>query len=157
MRLTNILQKIALSTICGLTLSEAASKPRQTLFGNSFGIAGKNASYDYVVVGGGTAGLTIAARLAQIPGASVAVIEAGSFYQIDNGNGSVIPALAPAQDTNTDPNQGALPLIDWRFVSTPQVVSYALLLGMMYHLESSHLWPFVKFSVNQPQIEEVNC
>jgi len=55
--------------------------------GNSFGVPGKNASYDYVIVGGGTGGLAIAARLAEDKNASVAVIEAGGFYQIDNGNG----------------------------------------------------------------------
>jgi len=57
------------------------------LYGNSFGVPGVNASYDYVVIGGGTAGLTIAARLAEDESVSVAVIEAGSFYQVDNGNG----------------------------------------------------------------------
>jgi choline dehydrogenase-like flavoprotein len=40
-----------------------------------------------VIVGGGIGGLTIAARLAEDKNASVAVIEAGGFYQIDNGNG----------------------------------------------------------------------
>jgi choline dehydrogenase len=45
--------------------------------GNSFGVPGKNASYDYVVVGGGTAGLTIAARLAEDSNTTVAVVEAG--------------------------------------------------------------------------------
>ncbi|KAI4191038.1 MAG: hypothetical protein LQ348_003562 [Seirophora lacunosa] len=39
------------------------------------------------VVGGGTAGLAIAGRLAANRDISVAVIEAGSFYQLDNGNG----------------------------------------------------------------------
>lgn len=57
------------------------------LFSNSFGVPGVNASYDYVVVGGGTAGLTIAARLAEDVNLSVAVVEAGSFYQMENGNG----------------------------------------------------------------------
>ena len=32
--------------------------------GSSFGIPGKNATFDYIVIGGGNAGLTIAARLA---------------------------------------------------------------------------------------------
>lgn len=58
--------------------------------GNSFGVPGVNATYDYVVVGGGTAGLTIAARLAEDENTSVAVVEAGGFYQIDNGNGRLV-------------------------------------------------------------------
>ena len=57
------------------------------LYSNSFGVPGLNATYDYVVIGGGTGGLTIAARLAEDPNVSVAVIEAGGFYQQENGNG----------------------------------------------------------------------
>jgi len=34
-------------------------------------------SYDYVVIGGGTAGLVLAARLTEDPSVSVGVIEAG--------------------------------------------------------------------------------
>lgn len=55
--------------------------------GNSYGVAGVNGTFDYVVVGGGTAGLAIAARLAENSSVSVAVVEAGGFYQMDNGNG----------------------------------------------------------------------
>lgn len=40
---------------------------------------------------GGTAGLTIATRLAQNGSFSVAVVEAGSFYELGNGNRSQIP------------------------------------------------------------------
>jgi choline dehydrogenase len=47
------------------------------LLGSSFGVPG-NATFDYVVVGGGNAGLGMAYRLAE-GGHSVAVIEAGSF------------------------------------------------------------------------------
>lgn len=47
------------------------------LLGSSFGVTGANSTYDYLVVGGGNAGLTVAARLAEF--ASVAVIEAGGF------------------------------------------------------------------------------
>lgn len=35
-------------------------------------------SYDYVVIGGGTAGLVVAARLSENPDVSVAVLEAGA-------------------------------------------------------------------------------
>ncbi|THC89901.1 hypothetical protein EYZ11_010633 [Aspergillus tanneri] len=55
------------------------------LFGNSFGLSGRNATYDYIVVGGGAAGNAIAARLALDPANyCVAVVEAGSFYEILN-------------------------------------------------------------------------
>ncbi|QDS75323.1 hypothetical protein FKW77_001781 [Venturia effusa] len=89
------------------------------LFENSFGIPGVNASYDYIVIGGGTAGNTIAARLAQNSSISVAIIEAGGFYQIENGNGSVIPGLSRLQSVSADVND-TQPLIDWGFATTPQ-------------------------------------
>ncbi|KAJ5816975.1 hypothetical protein N7447_009208 [Penicillium robsamsonii] len=62
------------------------------LFGNSFGLPGENATYDYIVVGGGTAGNAIAARLALDPANySVAVVESGSFYEILNSNRTQVP------------------------------------------------------------------
>ena len=61
------------------------------LTGNSFGIAGLNATYDYVIVGGGTAGNVVAARLTEHTNASVALVEAGSFYELGNGNWSQLP------------------------------------------------------------------
>ncbi|TVY18288.1 Cyclase atC [Lachnellula arida] len=65
------------------------------LFGNSFGEPGLNATYDYIVVGGGNAGNTIAARLALDPANySVAVIEAGSFYETLNSNRTQVPGYA---------------------------------------------------------------
>lgn len=57
------------------------------LLGNSFGNPGVNATFDYVVVGAGLAGALTASRLAEaLPDKSVAVLEAGSFYEISNGN-----------------------------------------------------------------------
>lgn len=89
-----------------------------------FGVPGQNATFDYIVIGGGTGGLTVAMRLAQAD-KSVAVIEAGGFYEVDNGNVSVIPSLdvAGAGWDPTDFN----PLVDWGFVTTPQAVSYRCL------------------------------
>ncbi|KAF2496541.1 alcohol oxidase [Lophium mytilinum] len=84
------------------------------LLGSSFGIPA-SATYDYVVVGGGTAGLTIAARLAENPRFSVAVIEAGSFYEISNGNLSQVPAF-DYYWTGKDYN----PLVDWGYQTVPQ-------------------------------------
>lgn len=40
-------------------------------------------SYDYVVVGGGTAGLTVADRLTEDPGTNVLVLEAGGWGDMD--------------------------------------------------------------------------
>ena len=90
--------------------------------GYTFGQAGVNATFDYVVIGGGAAGLTIATRLAESQGISVAVIEAGGFYEQDNGNLSVVPGYSGAFD-GTTPGVGINPLVDWNFTTVPQTVS----------------------------------
>lgn len=86
------------------------------LLGSSFGVPG-NKTFDYVVVGGGNAGLTVAARLAEDPSMSVAVVEAGSFYELENGNLSQIPAydISWAGKDPKDTNR-----VDWGFVTVPQ-------------------------------------
>lgn len=81
------------------------------------GIPGVDATYDYVVVGGGTAGNTIGYRLAKA-GFSVAIIEAGGFLEIAK------PILATAPGGVTAGSGSSLldsnPLRDWRFTTTPQ-------------------------------------
>ena len=62
-------------------------------------------------MGGGTAGLTVAARLAENPSLTVAVIEAGDFYESVNGNLSIVPAYGAEVST---------PAVDWGFKTTPQ-------------------------------------
>ncbi|KAL8868717.1 MAG: hypothetical protein Q9174_004805, partial [Haloplaca sp. 1 TL-2023] len=88
------------------------------VLGTYFGPPGADATFDYVVVGGGNAGLTIATRLAQDPSISVAVVEAGGFYETDNGNRSVVPGYANFY-TGADPDNYQ-PLIDWGFSTVPQ-------------------------------------
>ncbi|PYI06947.1 alcohol oxidase [Aspergillus sclerotiicarbonarius CBS 121057] len=90
--------------------------------GSSFGVPGKNATFDYIVVGGGTAGLTLATRLAEQQAGSVAVVEAGGFYEIDNGNLSQVPA-STNQFTGRSPTDWQ-PLIDWGTITTPQAGTY---------------------------------
>ncbi|KAK8009101.1 hypothetical protein PG991_011652 [Apiospora marii] len=74
--------------------------------------------YDYVIVGGGTAGLVLAERLSEDPKIRVAVIEAGTYYQVTNPLLSSTPAGdsvfvgASPLDSN--------PLVDWNFVTAPQ-------------------------------------
>ena len=90
------------------------------VLGSTFGLPGSNATFDYVVVGGGTAGLVVAVRLASDPSISVAVVEAGGFYEIDNGNRSTVPGYATYY-TGADPDDYQ-PLVDWGFVTEPQEV-----------------------------------
>lgn len=90
------------------------------IWGNNFGIWGQNASYDYVIVGGGTAGLALATRLAENTSLTVAVIEAGGFYEEDNGNISVVPGLSLAYTSPTTLLTHAFPSVDWAIETTPQ-------------------------------------
>lgn len=104
-----------------LAAGVAHSKSNNRPFGSSFGTPGVPATYDYVVVGGGTAGLTLASRLVQQNAGSVAVIEAGTFYEISNGNLSEVPSFAVSW-AGKSPND-TQPMIDWGYDTTPQPVS----------------------------------
>ena len=86
--------------------------------GYSFGVPNRDATFDYVVIGGGTAGLTVAARLAEGTSNRVAIIEAGGFYEVDGGEANEIPGEAFV-GVNTDPDD-VPSKIDWGFVTTPQ-------------------------------------
>ncbi|KAK2603578.1 hypothetical protein QQS21_004258 [Conoideocrella luteorostrata] len=114
--LKTILKNCFTATVLASYLVSAHPK---ILLGSSFGVPGDNVTYDYVIIGGGTAGLTIATRLVEQKVGSVAVIEAGSFYEISNGNYSELPALG-----NTFAGKGKndwQPLIDWGYQTTPQL------------------------------------
>ncbi|KAH9825444.1 putative GMC oxidoreductase [Teratosphaeria destructans] len=87
------------------------------LVSSFFGVIGTNATYDYVVVGGGTGGLAVATRLAAA-NLSVAVLEAGGFYETDNSNLSIVPGYATYY-TGSDRDNGQ-PLIDWLISTTKQ-------------------------------------
>ena len=62
----------------------------------------------------------VANRLAHTDGVTVGIIEAGGFYELENGNWSQIPAYAQ-RGIGPSPAQ-ALPLVDWGFVTTLQSV-----------------------------------
>jgi choline dehydrogenase len=101
--------------------SALAGYPQQHFVpGNDFGIPGVDATYDYVVVGGGTAGLAIAYRLSEDGINTVAVIEAGGFYSVENGNVSVVPAYNQEYNRINPESQWDAPLVDWGFLTTPQ-------------------------------------
>ncbi|KAF9479960.1 alcohol oxidase [Pholiota conissans] len=70
----------------------------------------KTKTYDFVIVGAGTAGLTLASRLTEDPKVSVLVLEAGVSDQ------DVLPAIAPFLGPTLTPNTP----FDWNFTVTPQ-------------------------------------
>lgn len=70
------------------------------------------------MIGGGTAGLAVASRLA--PHASVAVIEAGGFFEVDNGNKSIVPFYAFTQPFLGVSTYLRNPLMDWDLLTVPQ-------------------------------------
>lgn len=68
-------------------------------------------AFDYVIVGGGTAGLTVASRLSEDPDITVLVLEAGP----DNSQDPlvVIPGMVTGQLGQDK--------YDWNFTTPPQV------------------------------------
>ena len=82
-----------------------------------------NPEFDYIVVGGGTGGLAVAARLVETGRFNVAVIEAGGYYEQDNGNFSSTPGFWTA-GTGTDDKDPTIfnPLVDWGFITQPMKV-----------------------------------
>ncbi|GLA93563.1 hypothetical protein AtubIFM57143_011160 [Aspergillus tubingensis] len=76
------------------------------------GVPGLDASFDYVVVGAGAGGLTLAARLAQHR-YRVALVEAGDFYELKYPLAAVPGAgiIGIGSDVNSSTP------VDWRFVA----------------------------------------
>ncbi|KAK5940640.1 hypothetical protein PMZ80_007057 [Knufia obscura] len=81
------------------------------------GVPGVEQTFDYVIVGGGTAGNVIGVRLAEA-GFSVAIIEAGLYYEI----GKPVLGTTPAGDIIGIGSSAldALPTVDWNFLTEPQ-------------------------------------
>ncbi|KAF8815763.1 alcohol oxidase [Phlegmacium glaucopus] len=73
-------------------------------------VAVKAAAFDYVVVGGGTAGLTVASRLSENPKISVLVLEAGHSDSID------FNVSVPGLDLSVTGGS----IVDWNYTTAPQ-------------------------------------
>src|SRR5436190_22954571 len=70
-----------------------------------------NIEYDYLIIGGGTAGLVLAARLSEDGSINVGVLEAGELKQDDPSIST--PLLCSSMQGD--------PSYDWMFKTTPQV------------------------------------
>ena len=109
---------VALLAASSASQEKIYSRQLDGILGALEGAVGVNTSYDYVVVGGGTAGLAIATRLAEDASTTVAIIEAGSIYEVT----SPVLASTPGGDVIfcgsdiTDNN----PVVDWSFLTEPQ-------------------------------------
>lgn len=67
--------------------------------------------YDFIIIGGGTAGLCVAARLTEVPNIHVGVLEAGPAHL--NDPMIMIPALYPKAIGDSK--------YDWKHMTVPQV------------------------------------
>jgi choline dehydrogenase len=110
MEISNL--KLLLLVLSSSTPAWAVSRARSSPYDNL------GRTFDYVIVGGGTAGLTVANRLTEDPSVSVAVIEAGTFTKSIFGNISQVPGYQQLIINTIASN----PLAEWGFETTPQAV-----------------------------------
>lgn len=77
-------------------------------------------TFDYVIVGGGPAGLTVANRLTENSSITVAVVEAGTFPEDVLGNVTQAPGYVGVLSSAPEVYDAN---IEWGFMTTPQPVS----------------------------------
>jgi len=121
--LSDLLSAIGLG---GSILNPILETVDSTLQGNGFidstlgavgGVLGVDQTFDYVVVGGGTAGNAIGVRLAEA-GFSVAIIEAGGYYEIEKPVLGSTPAGSYLGIGSSSVDQ--IVTVDWGFETEAQ-------------------------------------
>ncbi|XP_052813108.1 L-sorbose 1-dehydrogenase-like [Mya arenaria] len=85
-----------------------------------------DSTYDYIIIGAGSAGCVLAARLSEDPNNRVLLLEAGG-EELDNANISIPAAALNAWNTSAD----------WVYITTPQKNSGFAQIGD----ENRHYWP----------------
>lgn len=104
--------------VCVPTEGKTSKRQFNGILGSASGLLGIDATYDYVIIGGGTAGLVMAERLSENPNLQVAIIEAGTYYQVADPLLGATPG-GDSMFSGADPSESD-PLIDWGFVTSPQ-------------------------------------
>jgi choline dehydrogenase len=62
----------------------------------------------------------VAYRLAEDGTKRVAVVEAGGYYEQDNGNVSVVPGYCTYYGAVAEGSENQYPLVDWGFITQPE-------------------------------------
>ncbi|TVY50636.1 Dehydrogenase patE [Lachnellula cervina] len=109
------------AAIASFISASTTTRAKRQLDGPLAGLEGDLATdqeFDYIVVGGGTGGLTIATRLAEDTNVTVAVIEAGLLYSITDPL-----EVLPGGDVTFVGTTESLPTVDWGFFTTPDPAS----------------------------------
>ncbi|CAK1546891.1 unnamed protein product [Leptosia nina] len=91
-------------------------KHKTSGFQGCFKYAANATAFDYIVIGGGTAGATIAARLSELRDYTILLVEAGG----DPPTESIIPGFHDAMKTSS---------VDWNFITTSDNFSSQALLN----------------------------
>lgn len=71
-----------------------------------------HSTFDYIVIGGGTAGITVSTRLGQ-HGFRVAVVEAGGYYELKRP----ISCIPGAATLGAGASANVTSAVDWKFVA----------------------------------------
>lgn len=117
---------------------------------------GSKKSYDYIIIGGGTAGSVLAARLSEDKRNQVLIIEAGG--RVEDDLAVHIPFLAPSLANSQ---------VDWNYTTIPQIgfsnrtinIARGFVLGgsscinqMTYHRPSNGMWDHWADIVDDPSL-----
>ncbi|CAD6902752.1 unnamed protein product [Tilletia caries] len=110
-----------ITTVLCLSFSFASASPLGLGFGANISTSPHIPNPDYIIVGGGTAGLALANRLSENPSVSIVVLEAGGDFKkmIPEGVFIDVP-VADVLGCGADRSDNMQEKTDWGIVTVPQ-------------------------------------